>query len=99
MSLAYRWKQTIGDTSERRTQHNIWQYEATHGIGYHHAIAALAMADAVLKDILYAYRYVTITKHPTALTVAPRSGAIFTVEAIGAPPRCTSAVARAAAWS
>ncbi len=35
MALAYRWKQTIGDVSERRTQHNIWQYEATHGIGYH----------------------------------------------------------------
>ncbi len=35
MALAYRWKQTIGDTSERRTQRNIWQYEATHGIGYH----------------------------------------------------------------
>lgn len=35
MSLAYRWKQTIGDPSERRTQHNIWQYEATHGIGFH----------------------------------------------------------------
>ena len=35
MSLAYRWKQTIGDVSERRTQYNIWQYHATHGIGYH----------------------------------------------------------------
>ncbi len=35
MSLAYRWKQTIGTASERRTQHNIWQYEATHGLGYH----------------------------------------------------------------
>ena len=35
MSLAYRWKQTINDPAERRTQHNIWQYEATHGIGYH----------------------------------------------------------------
>jgi alpha-L-arabinofuranosidase len=35
MSLAYRWKQTIGNTAQRRTQHNIWQYEATHGIGYH----------------------------------------------------------------
>src|SRR5512133_1864222 len=35
MALAYRWKQTIGEPSERRTQHNIWQYEATHGIGYH----------------------------------------------------------------
>jgi len=32
---SYRWKQTIGDPSERRTQHNIWAYEATHGIGYH----------------------------------------------------------------
>ena len=35
MNLAYRWKQTINDPAERRTQHNIWQYEATHGIGYH----------------------------------------------------------------
>ncbi len=45
-----------------------------------------AIADAVLKDVLYGYRYVTITKHPQSLTVAPRSGAIFTVEAQGAPP-------------
>jgi hypothetical protein len=44
------------------------------------------MADAVLKDVLYGYRYVTITKHPAPLTVSPRSGAIFTVEAAGAPP-------------
>jgi len=35
MKLAYRWKQTIGDISERRTQHNIWNYEATHGLGFH----------------------------------------------------------------
>jgi alpha-L-arabinofuranosidase len=35
MSLAYRWKQTVGDPSQRRTQYNIWQYHATHGIGYH----------------------------------------------------------------
>jgi alpha-L-arabinofuranosidase len=35
MSLAYRWKQTVGDPAERRTQYNIWQYHATHGIGYH----------------------------------------------------------------
>ena len=35
MKEAYRWKQTIGDPSERRTQHNIWAYEATHGVGYH----------------------------------------------------------------
>jgi alpha-L-arabinofuranosidase len=35
MKEAYRWKLTIGDPSERRTQHNIWAYEATHGVGYH----------------------------------------------------------------
>ena len=45
-----------------------------------------AMAEAALKDVLYAYRYVTITRQPDSLTVSPRSGAIFSVEAIGAPP-------------
>lgn len=35
MKDAYRWKQTIGKLSERRTQYNIWQYHATHGLGYH----------------------------------------------------------------
>ena len=35
MKESYRWKQTIGDPAERRTQHNIWAYEATHGIGFH----------------------------------------------------------------
>ena len=35
MKEAYRWKLTIGDPAERRTQHNIWAYEATHGVGYH----------------------------------------------------------------
>lgn len=35
MKHAYRWKETIGDISERRTQHNIWGYYATHGLGYH----------------------------------------------------------------
>ena len=43
-------------------------------------------AAAVLADDLYAYRYVTITKQPRPLAVAARSGAIFSVEAIGAPP-------------
>jgi hypothetical protein len=54
------------------------------------ALAALndpkAIADAALKDILYNYRYVTITDHPDSLTVSPRSGALFRVEAQGAPP-------------
>ena len=45
-----------------------------------------AMAAAALSDVLYGYRYVTITKHPVSLTVAPRSGALFSVEASGAPP-------------
>jgi len=35
MNTAYRWKQTIGDPSERRTQYNLWQYQATHGVGFH----------------------------------------------------------------
>ena len=35
MKLAYRWKETIGDISERRTQYNIWNYHATHGLGFH----------------------------------------------------------------
>lgn len=45
-----------------------------------------AIADAVLKDVLYGYRFLTITKHPQSLVVAPRSGALFSVEAQGAPP-------------
>ncbi len=48
--------------------------------------SSTAIADAVLKDILYGYRYVTITRHPQSVVVAPRSGAIFRVEAQGAPP-------------
>jgi alpha-L-arabinofuranosidase len=35
MATAYRWKQTIGDPSKRRTQHNLWQYESSNGLGYH----------------------------------------------------------------
>lgn len=35
MEFAYRWKETIGDISQRRTQYNIWQYHATHGVGFH----------------------------------------------------------------
>jgi len=35
LALSYRWKQTIGPLPARRTQHNIWQYNSTHGLGYH----------------------------------------------------------------
>lgn len=45
-----------------------------------------ARIDATLKDILYSYRYVTFVKHPQSLVVSPRSGALFSVEALGAPP-------------
>jgi hypothetical protein len=45
-----------------------------------------AMADSLVTDTLYRYRYVTITRHPSSLVVAARSGALFSVEADGAPP-------------
>jgi alpha-L-arabinofuranosidase len=32
---AYRWKETIGDLAERRTQYNLWKYTSTHGLGFH----------------------------------------------------------------
>jgi alpha-L-arabinofuranosidase len=35
MKDAYRWKDTIGDISHRRTQRNLWDYWATHGLGFH----------------------------------------------------------------
>jgi alpha-L-arabinofuranosidase len=35
LDLAYRWKQTIGNPSDRRTQYNLWQYYSTHGLGFH----------------------------------------------------------------
>jgi hypothetical protein len=42
--------------------------------------------DSVLKDQLYTYRFITFLSQPQSLTVNPRSGAIFTVSALGAPP-------------
>ena len=35
MKESYRWKTTIGDIAERRSQYNLWGYTATHGLGYH----------------------------------------------------------------
>lgn len=55
------------------------------GAGKSTTDAAKAIAEVVLKDQLYTYRYVTFLKHPTSLVVAPRSGALFSVEAIGSP--------------
>ena len=35
LETAMRWKRTIGDLAQRRTQWNIWQYYATNGLGFH----------------------------------------------------------------
>lgn len=35
MSKMYQWKKTIGDVAQRTPLWNIWQYNATHGLGYH----------------------------------------------------------------
>lgn len=46
MKDAYRWKETIGPLAERRTQYNIWQYHATHGLGYHEYLQMCEDLDA-----------------------------------------------------
>ncbi|MEK7678334.1 MAG: alpha-L-arabinofuranosidase C-terminal domain-containing protein [Verrucomicrobiota bacterium] len=35
LKYAYRWKETIGDIAHRKPLWNIWQYHATHGLGFH----------------------------------------------------------------
>ena len=35
LKFATRWKTTIGDLSERRTQWNLWNYFSTNGLGFH----------------------------------------------------------------
>ena len=35
MAHMYQWKRTIGDPAHRTPLWNIWQYWATHGLGYH----------------------------------------------------------------
>ena len=35
LEFALRWKTTIGDIAERRTQYNLWQYTSTNGLGFH----------------------------------------------------------------
>lgn len=34
LKTSYRWKETIGDISHRKPLWNIWQYYATHGLGF-----------------------------------------------------------------
>jgi len=45
-----------------------------------------AIAESVLQDQLYLYRYVTITTQPQSTTVAAGANATFSVVAVGAPP-------------
>ena len=35
LAHSYRWKETVGDVAHRKPLYNIWQYQATHGLGYH----------------------------------------------------------------
>ena len=35
IARAYQWKSTIGDVASRTQLENIWNYNATHGLGYH----------------------------------------------------------------
>ena len=35
MAQAYRWKQTIGNVWDRRTQWNLWGYWSANGVGFH----------------------------------------------------------------
>jgi len=35
LATAYRWKETIGDVANRRTQYNLWKYTSSHGLGFH----------------------------------------------------------------
>ena len=35
MARMYHWKETIGDIAHRKPLWNIWDYNATHGLGYH----------------------------------------------------------------
>ncbi|MBM3888542.1 MAG: alpha-L-arabinofuranosidase, partial [Verrucomicrobia bacterium] len=35
MPKMYQWKKTVGDIAHRTPLWNIWQYNATHGLGYH----------------------------------------------------------------
>lgn len=45
-----------------------------------------SQATVAVNDVLYTYRFVTITSEPQSLVVNQRSGAIFSVTALGAPP-------------
>ncbi|MBC8064801.1 MAG: carbohydrate binding domain-containing protein [Chlorobia bacterium] len=50
MALALRWKQTVGNLQDRRTQPNLWRYMSTNGLGYHEY---LQMCEDIKSDALF----------------------------------------------
>ncbi len=50
MDLALRWKRTIGNLEDRRTQPNIWRYMSTNGLGFHEY---LQMCEDIGADALF----------------------------------------------
>lgn len=50
MAMALRWKQTVGNLQDRRTQPNIWGYKSTNGLGYHEY---LQMCEDIKSDALF----------------------------------------------
>lgn len=50
MALSLRWKQTVGNQQDRRTQPNIWRYMSTNGLGYHEY---LQMCEDLSADALF----------------------------------------------
>jgi alpha-L-arabinofuranosidase len=50
LAHSYRWKETVGDIAHRKPLYNIWQYYATHGLGYHEY---LQMCEDLGAEILF----------------------------------------------
>ena len=46
LAHAYQWKETIGDITHRKPLWNLWQYHATHGVGYHEYLLMCEDLDA-----------------------------------------------------
>ncbi|MDM5327487.1 alpha-L-arabinofuranosidase C-terminal domain-containing protein [Neobacillus sp. CF12] len=50
VETAYRWKNTIGDISERNSHWTLWNYRTTNGLGYHEY---LQMAEDLGLELMY----------------------------------------------
>ena len=46
LKYSYHWKETIGDITHRKPLWNIWQYQATHGLGFHEYLQMCENLDA-----------------------------------------------------